>query len=172
MREVALKTTLYCRQPPSHDKVYHIQLKQVAGGWLCTSQYGKRGYGMTEANPMEVPAGYAVARAVFMKLYEQKSRKYTEDARGDRLRGSAPIIEEEVGPAPVVEEKARPTLKPKPVKTTKPDPRDQYTADAREVVTGLQRARGNTPGNKPAAPEPARAPGTRRKIDLTLLEDE
>jgi bifunctional non-homologous end joining protein LigD len=111
MSEQPQTAVMYCRHGGS-DKEYRIQLRQVPGrtGWITTSQYGRRGSTMNEANPMKsTPGTYADAYRVFMKLYHDKSREYTEDARGDRLAG-LPEIKIEGGST------ITPTLKPELVK--------------------------------------------------------
>jgi hypothetical protein len=88
-------TVLYCRHGGNHDKVYQIQIKRVPGGFLCESQYGRRGNALKEARPMKQPGTLRQAEEVFWKLYGDKSDEYTEDAFGNRLAGRAPIFDGE-----------------------------------------------------------------------------
>jgi hypothetical protein len=91
MSNVYKSTVLYCRQG-NHDKEYRIQIVAVVNGWLCKSQYGRRGGNLKEANPMKQPGTLDDADAVFRKLYNDKSVEYTEDEYGYRLREPAPVI--------------------------------------------------------------------------------
>jgi hypothetical protein len=96
MSNVYKSTVLYCRHGGNHDKEYRIQVVEVPGGWLCKSQYGRRGSTLKEANPMKQPGTLNDADAVFRKLYNDKSVEYTEDEDGYRLREPAPITYGEV----------------------------------------------------------------------------
>lgn len=74
--------SLYYREGSS-DKVYHVQLEEVSGGFVVNFQYGRRGSSLQAGTKTQEPVSRTQAEKVFARLVaEKKGKGYTEGAAG------------------------------------------------------------------------------------------
>jgi len=92
------------------DKVYHVQLVRVDGGFEVLFQYGRRGSALTSGKKTAEPVSEETARKVFAKLVSEKVRKgyqpmesaggsYTDLPVQEVLPGRIPMLLNEVSEA-------------------------------------------------------------------------
>jgi bifunctional non-homologous end joining protein LigD len=83
MNKTALQSIslYYCEG--SSDKVYHVQLEQVAGGYIVNFQYGCCGSTLQAGSKTPTPVSHAQAEKIYTKLVaEKKGKGYTEGEAG------------------------------------------------------------------------------------------
>jgi len=80
--------SLYYREGGS-DKVYHVQLREVEGGYVINFQYGRRGSTLQTGSKTSTPVTRMEAEKTFAKLVaEKKGKGYTEGAGGTPYTGA------------------------------------------------------------------------------------
>jgi len=67
-------SSLFFREGSS-DKEYHIQLVEVAGGFVVNFQYGRRGGTLKAGTKTLVPVSLRSAEQIYDKLYQEETRK-------------------------------------------------------------------------------------------------
>lgn len=71
----------------SSDKVYHVQLQAVAGGYIVNFQYGRRGSTL-QTGAKTTPVSLAQAEKIYARLVaEKKGKGYTEGEAGTPYSG-------------------------------------------------------------------------------------
>jgi bifunctional non-homologous end joining protein LigD len=82
--------SLYYREGSS-DKVYHVQLEQVADGFVVNFQFGRRGSTLQAGTKTPVSVGRVQAEKIYSKLVaEKKGKGYTEGESGTPYSGTSP----------------------------------------------------------------------------------
>jgi bifunctional non-homologous end joining protein LigD len=70
------------------DKVYHVQLVEVEGGYVVNFQYGRRGSTLQAGTKTATPVTQSEAEKIFTKLViEKKAKGYTEGESGTPYSG-------------------------------------------------------------------------------------
>jgi bifunctional non-homologous end joining protein LigD len=73
------------------DKVYHVQLVEVEGGYVVNFQYGRRGSTLQTGTKTAIPVTRYEAEKTFAKLVaEKKAKGYTEGESGTPYSGAGP----------------------------------------------------------------------------------
>jgi len=82
------------------DKVYIVDLCEVAARkFVVNFQFGRRGQALKDGTKTDAPVAEAVARSIFAKLVEEKTRKgYKEGAEASAAAGAAPAARKVVAP--------------------------------------------------------------------------
>ena len=74
--ETLLCVNMFCQKGGS-DKVYHLTLEQVAGGFVVNYANGRRGSSLQDGTRTPQPVSEADARALFAAIKKEKLKEYT-----------------------------------------------------------------------------------------------